>query len=1203
MGRQSQTFGQLLRGFRLSAGLTQRELAERAGVSVRALRDIEQGRVQHPRAPSVQRFADALALAGRDRRALLISAGGAAPAAGTGGDAPARPQVAVLGPLAVRRDGTTVEVESHRLRHLLGLLAIQPDRTVSVREIIDVLWPASAPATARRLVHSYAGKLRAILQSGPDPPAGDVLAATRAGFRLALDAGHLDLVRFDELAGQAQRALDAGDRAGAHQVSGEALACWRGPVLADADPRLRLHPAAVAVAQRRLAVSLSFADLAIELGQHEQALVAVRAVAGDEPLHEGVNARLMLALAGCGQQAAALAVFRDLRTRLVKELGIEPGPQLQEAHLRVLRHDLPGRAAETDPPPADPDAPQEHRELAVPAHLPADVPGFAGRTAQLKQLDGLLPEPGDAARAGTRTAPTIAVIAGTAGVGKTALAVHWAHRLRDRFPDGQLYVNLRGYASAPPLRPVQALAGFLRALGVPAEEIPGDPAEAAGLYRSLLADKRLLVLLDNARDPAQVRALLPASAGCLVLITSRDRLAGLAAREGARRLRLDVLTEAEAGDLLVSVLDDRARTEPAALAELAQACARLPLALRVAAANLAHQPEQQTIAGYVAELRAGNRLSALESDDDEQAAVRGAFDLSYATLAPEERVLFRRLGLAPGPDVTAEAAAALVGGLRADAARLLDRLAAGHLIDQCAPGRYAFHDLLRLYATERVQQDGAAERAAALDRLHQWYLNTVDTAARLLYPEKSRLALPTGDGPAALAFADHAAALAWLEAERPNLLAVIQDAAEHGSRPVAWLLADALRGYFFLRLNTVDWEAAAQAGLAAAATAGDLSGQSSAHLSLASIRRCEGRYRPAVDEYAQALTLAREAGWLDGESTVVGNLATVYWQLGRLPEAAEHFAQAIALCEQTGWLAGQATALGNLGALHIQLGQLDRAGEGYRRALALVRQIGSRPGEAINLANLGEVYHALGRLDLARTHLDQALDLQREAGGRGAEAEALRILAEVDLDAGHEAVARERARAALLLARDNGDRQTEAGVLATLGGIEDRAGRYRQAVLRHDEALRLAREIEGAYPEVVALVGAAQALAHAGDARGAQARAELALRLARERRYRVLEGHAASALAAARLGLGRVGQAVDEAGQALAILTEAGHRLGVARAHQLLAAALERAGDAAGATPHRRAAAAVFAEVGAGSGGAVTAGRTGSASAGPRRRR
>jgi tetratricopeptide (TPR) repeat protein len=687
---------------------------------------------------------------------------------------------------------------------------------------------------------------------------------------------------------------------------------------------------------------------------------------------------------------------------------------------------------------------------------------------------------------------------------------------------------------------VQVLAGFLRALGVPAEQVPTDVDEATALYRSVLTGKRVVVLLDNARDPAQVRPLLPASPGCLALVTSRDRLAGLAVQDGARRLTLDVLDPAEARTLLTGLLGDRARVDRSAVDDLARACGLLPLALRIAAANLADQPHQRSIATYVAELRASNPLAALKIEDEEQVAVRAAFDLSYSTLPTDTQRLFRSLGRSPGSDVGVEAVAALAGTSPDGAARQLRRLAMANLVEPRAGERYALHDLLRLYAAERGQiEDSASDRATAVRRLHDWYLSRVDAAARLLYPEKSRLPVPMAGAPVAF---DHPQAIAWLELERSNLIAVIRHAAENGPRSTAWLLADSLRGYFFLRKDTVGWLTVARAALAAATAESDLRGQASAYLSLAAVRRCEGRARQAIEEYERAFGVARQAGWVEGQSTALGNLATTYWQLGLLPEAAEHYDRAIELCRQAGWTAGVATALGNLGALYQELGRLRHAADHYEQALTINRRIGSRNGEAINLANLAEVHHALGHLDEAYDELGRALAIQREVGDRGAEAETLRLLAEVRCDRGDPADALELAQASLALARDMGDRPIETNALATLGAVHARLAQHGPAAGDHREALQLAREFEASYPEALALLGLAMAHCQLGQLDQARTFADEALALTRRIGYRVLEGHALTALADIHGHLGQHERAAEESEQAATIYQETGYR-------------------------------------------------------------
>jgi tetratricopeptide (TPR) repeat protein/DNA-binding SARP family transcriptional activator len=1167
----SPTVGGLLRRYRGRAGLTQQELARAAGVSVRALRDLEQGRVGHPRSRSVAQLAVGLGLDEADRHRLLAAVDAAA--AGDG-----RLQVGVLGPLVVRRGEVSVDVAQPKLRYLLGLLGLQAGQMVPRGEIIDALWGERPPATCVELVHTYVAWLRRVLEPGRRRRApGQTLVSVRGGYLLVADAEQLDVLRFDDLAGRALRARAVGDLAAACGLLAQALGQWRGPVLADLGPRLGQHPAAVALSQRHIGAALAYADLAIALGRLAELVVPLQALCRQEPLHEGLHARLMLALAGRGQQATALQLFGELRGRLADELGVEPGAEIQDAHLRVLRQQLPAEAPMAVSAGWDVSAPTAATPpaAAIPAQLPPDVAAFTGRTDQLGQLDRLL-EVG----AGT-TAVVISAIGGTAGVGKTALALHWAHRVRDQFPDGQLYVDLRGAAVAPAVGSLEALASFLCALGVPAERVPVELEQASGLYRTLLADKRLLVVLDNAGSAEQVRPLLPASPGCLVLVTSRDRLGGLIAREGAVRLSLDVLTPEEASGLLTRLLDERrVMMEPAATAELGRLCAGLPLALRIAAANLISQP-QSSIARYVAELDEGNRLAALEADEDEQAAVRAAFDLSYAALPSQARRVFRLLGLVPGPDFTPEATAALAGTTWQQVRRLLDRLTRAHLISQPTPGRFALHDLLRLYAAERARDDdNEFELEAAYHRLLDWYLHTVDAAARLLYPRKMRLALPcAGECAPAATFDDHIQALSWLEAERPNLVAATVHAAQHGPRPAGWALADALRGYFFLQVHAVDWLAVAGAGLAAAQEDGDRAAQVAGQLSLADAHARQSQYRQADQLYTSALALARQIGWLDAQSTCLSNLAYVDFGLGRLQAAADHLTEALGIDRQLGRLDRQAAKIDNLGRVYKELGWLERAADYHDQARTLEREVGYST-DAANLGNLGEACHALGRLDQALDHLTHALTLYRETGDRWGEAQMLRWLAAVHRDAGRHTQALELAHALMALAPDIGDPLVEVDAQNTLAIVSHRLGHHQQAVDHHQQALVLARETGNRLPEVGALVGLAAAHQGLGHADQAMACARQAVALSCQIGYRLLEGQALTTLADIHLQQDEPGQAIHHAGNALALHRQTGHRLGEARTLLVAGHALCRIGDTDAALSHWQEALALFSDIG-----------------------
>jgi len=1060
----------------------------------------------------------------------------------------------ILGPPELLLDGRPVGVGGPQQRALLAVLLLEANRVVSADRLVDQLWGERPPPTARSLLQGCVAQLRRALRAGDRQP----LVTRPPGYLLEVRPGELDLDRFEDLVARAGTATpdEASD------LLHEALALWRGPFL-DGIAVEACQAEAARMHERRLVALEQRVDADLLLGRHASLVGELRTQVREHPLRERLWAQYMLALHGADRRADALAAYREVRAALVDQLGVEPGATLQQVERAVLTDADPMAAYRGPAQPAPAGPPR-----GAPAQLPPAVPAFTGRKDQLKQLAELLP-----GHDGTAAAPVvICAIAGTAGVGKTALAVHWAHQVRDRFTDGQLYVNLRGHAQAPPIRPIEALAGFLHALRVPAEQVPVELDQAAALYRTLLADKRMLVVLDNVGSAEQVRPLLPASPGCLVLITSRDRLGGLVARDGARRVALDVLAPAEASALLARLVGaERAGAEPEAVDELARLCAYLPLALRIAAANLTDHPHR-SIAGHCAFLAADDRLDTLEVDGDEETAVRAAFELSYRALPAEVRRVFRLLGLVPGPEVTAEAAAALAGTSPQRAARLLDRLAGAHLLDRrdgagsgsrAGSGeRYAFHDLLRLYAGERArEEDSEEERAAAGGRLADWYLSTVDAAARLLNPEMLRLPVNLPPVPGFEGYAD---AVAWLDAERPNLVAAVRD----GFQPAPWLLADRLRGYFWLRMYTVDWLVMARAALAAAERAGDTAGQAAIRLSLGNVHTCQSRYAQSVEEYNAGLALAREAGWVDGQSTILGNLGSAYRWMGRLPEAVASQEQGLAIARETGRVGGQATTLGNLGLVYWEMGELTLAAESHFEGLVLHRQLGSRYGEAVGLVNLGEAYHALGRLDEARDLLETALAMHRGARDRTAEGETSRILAGVHRDQGRLGEAFRLAEAAVELAREPGDRRFEADTLNTLGSIHVRQGDRARAADLHDRALSLALEAQARYPELVALIGLATALGPVERARvlGAQA-----VSLAGQAGYRLLEGQARLALAHAQDDPRR---AAAEAREAVAVNRATGHRLGEARALLLL-------GRSTGEQAHLRAALALLDGTGA----------------------
>ncbi|MBE1576375.1 BTAD domain-containing putative transcriptional regulator [Amycolatopsis roodepoortensis] len=970
-------------------------------------------------------------------------------------------RIQVLGSLRVWLAGTEIELGPPGRRAVLGLLVLAGGEAMSKQELVDALWGGRPPRSAVNVLQTHVKHLRRLLE--PDRPArsgSEILPHAGGGYAVRWDAVEIDLPHVRGLVTEANDALRDGETGRAAALFGEALRWWRGRPLADI-PSLATHPKVLALQAERRALLARYGDAMLAIGAADEVLAELAEAAADQPLDEPAQARLIRAYHGAGQRATAFRLYQEVRQRLVEELGVEPGPELAAAHAALLEDGEP--------------LPAPRSTARVPRQLPAEPSGFTGRAAELSILDQLVPRTGSSGGA-----VALVAVTGPAGAGKTALAVHWGHRVKDRFPDGQFYANLRGHSAGAPATALEVLTRFLAALDVPAERLPADTETASALYRTLMTDRKALVVLDNAVDVDQVRPLLPAGPGCLVLVTARDRMAGLVALHGARRLTLGMLEPGEALDLLARVLGPEwVRAEREAAAEVAGLCAYLPLALRIAAANLA----EGGIEDYVIALRKGNLLGALTVPGDEQIAVRTAFDLSYAALPAETRRLFRLLSLVPGNDIGVEAVEILTGEERAGP--MLDTLASAHLVEQHAPGRYHFHDLLRRYAADRLRES-PAETGSARRRLHEWYLRGADQAAKIVYPHMFRMPLSVPDGPVPAAAKENAAE--WLETELGNLVAVVEDA----PGPVAWLLADSLRGYFWLSSRQVEWRAAAGAALAAAEEDGDLRARVSARFSLADLGFRQGRYREAVRHHTGALMLARRAGWVEAQAAVLGNLGCVYWQSGRLPAAAVRFSRGLELSRRAGSPAGEAVALGNLGLVHWEMGDLAGAAGHYVRALRRYRGIGSRYGEAINLSNLGQVQHARGRVSEAAGLLAKALALHREAGNRAGEAETLGRLASVYCDLGRLTDALDHAREGLRLARETGEPRGEGEALVALAGVHQRVGHRQDAVRRYRQALALLRESGDRYPEIDALIGLATATGDLGQARRALALAERA---------------------------------------------------------------------------------------------------------------
>jgi DNA-binding SARP family transcriptional activator len=1011
----------------------------------------------------------------------------------------------LLGAVEAHANGLRVGLGPRKQRLTFAVLALEANHPVTVERLVELNWPIERPRTAEHALRVSVSLLRSIL-GGIDPTQSQVaLTAQGAGYVLRTDPQRIDAHRFRGLLRQARTEPDDERRVA---LLDQGLSLWHGPALDGAAPPETQERLGSGLEESRLVAVEDRIDAGLRLGRHRQLLDELTELTRCHPFRERLTCQLMIALYRSGQTHTALEEARRARRRLVDKLGIDPSLELQRLEVAILRNDpvllpRPDRVLAAEPPAA-----------AVPAQLPRSVSDFTGRAGQLRWLDEHLED-----HAG---GPVTIALTGAAGVGKTALALYWAHRARERFPDGQLYVDLRGFASMPPVRPEQALARLLRSLGVAAEQVPPDADEAAALYRTLLAEKRVLVLLDNAATPDQVRTLLPGAPACLALVTSRDRLSGLVALDGARELPLGVLDAAEARALLARILGaDRIRQESDAAAELARLCDHLPLALRIAAINLSRQPER-AVADAVTELAGSDRLGALQVDGDGQAAVRAAFDQSYAALDPADQRLFRLLGLSPCPDLTAQTSAVLAGAPAGPVQRALDRLERTHLILRTAPGRYGFHDLIRLYARDLATPE---ERDDALSRLFGFYLRAADEAKHLLYPQALQLSgRPRPQAPPApravnrpepppLAFGTPAAALGWLDAERSGLVAAITYAAAHGPREVAWRLADTLRGYLSLRRDPGDWQTVAEAARSAAVLDGDLSAQAATELSMAQACQSRGLHQQAFDHYTLALRLARRAGWRECECAVLNNLGNVHWKLGRLREAADHYSKAIAISRQTGQCTVHATSLANLSMVHRSQGQLTRAADLQHEALGRCRQAGYRNGEAIALANLGEIYHDLGEVDRALGYLDAALPLFRQSGNRYGEVLVLTALAAVHRDAGRLDDALGLGDRAVDLAVAIGDRRAEADTLNTRATVLTCLGRPEQAAEEHGRALDIAREVGNPQPRLESLIGLAGAHCRLGRLELASAHGQEALDVARDRGFRQLEEQALGILA------------------------------------------------------------------------------------------
>ncbi|MFF8832479.1 BTAD domain-containing putative transcriptional regulator [Streptomyces sp. NPDC015131] len=933
----------------------------------------------------------------------------------------------VLGPVRAWRGGEALPSGSPQQRALLAALLLRDGRTATAAELIDGIWGDEPPSQALAALRTYASRLRKVL-----PP--NVLVSESGGYAIRVPADALDLNLAQELAAGAEKARAGGDRDRARTLLGESLALWDGEPLASVPgpyaetQRARLEEWRLTLLEARL-------DLDLECGHHAEAVSELTALTAAYPLRERLRELLMLALYRGGRQAEALAVYADTRRLLADELGVDPRPELSRLQERILRADTElARAAE---------APSPAPAVSRPAQLPATVPDFTGRDACVRELSDRL-----ATAEGSVMA--VSALAGIGGVGKTTLAVHVAHTARPRFPDGQLYVDLQG-AGARAAEPETVLGAFLRALGTPDSAVPDTLDERAALYRSTLAGRRVLVLLDNARDAAQVRPLLPGTEGCAALVTSRVRMVDLA---GAHLVDLDVMSPEEALQLFTKIVgEERVRAEREAALDVVAACGFLPLAIRIAASRLAARRTWtvSVLAAKLADER--RRLDELQAGD---LAVKATFELGYGQLEPAQARAFRLLGLADGPDISLAAASAVLDLPPHDAEDLLEALVDTSLLESAAPGRYRYHDLVRLYARACADRDEQppAERESALSRLLDFYLST---ASRVFAMERPGDRLVDHLEPTAyegLSFADRQEALDWLYTEANCLLACARQAAAGPRLRRAVDLLWAAQDLAESGANSKLYEAAALAAREAARASGDARAEGRARTSMTNVHLVAGRYEEADREARQAARLAESAQdaapvyWADNDRGIIA------FNQGRYADAEKRLRSAMEGSRADGNLPGEASALCNLSRTQLAVGRVPEAISLARQGVDLYVRIGHQ----LRLAN---AQYALGVALTQARHHAEALEQLAQALHRF-ETNRQRLwagtthfrIAQTHLSAQRAARAAQHAEQALAIGCIGGDR-IRGNVLITLGRALERLGQTGRARACWREALAL----------------------------------------------------------------------------------------------------------------------------------------------------
>jgi DNA-binding SARP family transcriptional activator len=976
--------------------------------------------------------------------------------------------VGLLGPLEVRRDGLPVAVPQGRSGVVLAALALSAGRPVSLKVLADRVWGEKFPQSAKASLHSHVMRLRRILGA-------EVIRTVPVGYLLDVDPDQVDVLRFRRLAAEAACLLDPVESQG---MLSAALELWRGEPLEGLRSESLHSDVQAVLAEERLTAIQRRIDLDLAAGRHSELVAELRELTHSWPMRETLWRQLIVALSAMGRQADALDAYHEVRGLLREELGVDPSSDLQDLYHRILAG-APSIGAMAGLAGDSRESAESDREIAGPSRaagrwrarndLPGDAADFTGRDQELHQLLGTLSGQDE-----TAATVVISAIDGMGGVGKTALAVHAAHLVADRYPDGQLFIDLHGHTPGRnPTDPAAALDSLLRAVGVPGEHIPETLEGRAALWRAKLAGRRVLVLVDNAASASQVRPLIPGVAGCLALVTSRRRLTSL---EAARMLSLDLLPPDDALALFAAVAGaDRTAAEPAPAREVLRLCGYLPLAIRICAARLAARPAWTVhyLAGRLGDQ--GQRMAELATADR---SVTAALTVSYQQLSSSQQRLFRLLGLHPGPDLDAHLAAAVASMSLAEAEQALEDLVDAHLLQQPAPGRYRFHDLLRDIARAiALQAEPDAARSDAVGRVLDYYLHVANEANMLLRPGSARTSLDLAHPPACTPpLADQAGALAWCESEHANLMSAISYADAHGCNGHASQLPRSIWFYFYTKYHLQDWIATHRIALTAASRLHDdaAAAETLEHLGVAYWHI--DRYTEAADHQERALDLFRSLGNRGGEASALCLLGQTRLFAGRYPQALELLRGAIDISDEINDCRGKAVSMNHVGSVYLLLGRYPEALDHYRQALAAFRLMGDGRYEAATLGDLGVVYARLGRTTEALEHQEMALRLWRKTGDLAGVGGTLNEFGNIYRRLGRPGEALEHHHQALTLVRQIGSRYIEAQILNDLGATSAIAGHPDWSADHHRQALALATSTRNPYEQARAHDGIANAL-------------------------------------------------------------------------------------------------------------------------------